>query len=138
PEGPARLILGFLKLYQDQLADVVAVLDCAGDMKGTFTITAHRPLPETDRGVLACRAFCDGLEAGTIDLRACVRRLGPEEIAALSSVKRRVTRLVGDTVAPIAVEVTPPSPVGEPVAPDSTPIETSVGPTQATEGSRNS
>jgi hypothetical protein len=116
-----------LKRYQDQLADVVAVIDCKGDGKGTFIITAHRPLPETDRGVLPCREFCEGLEAGNIDLRVCVRRLGSEEIAALQSVRRRVTPPIGDPVAPTTILVTPPSSlVEEPVAPNSKPIEAPV------------
>jgi hypothetical protein len=135
PDGPARLLLSFLKSYQDQLADVVAVLDCKGDGKGTFTITAHRPLPETDRGVLHCRAFCDGLEAGTIDMRGCVRRLSQEEIMALPSVRRRVTPLIGDPVAPTTPSVTPLSaPVEGLVALDSKPIEAPVTLTLASTG----
>jgi hypothetical protein len=129
PDGPARPLLSFLKRYQDQLAEIVAVIDCKGDGNGTYTITAHRALSETDRGVLPCRAFCDGLEAGTIDLRGCVRRLGPEEITKLPSVRRRVTPVIGDPVAPTTPSVTPPSsPVEGPVAPDSKPIEALVTP----------
>jgi hypothetical protein len=127
PDGPARPLLSFLKHYQDQLAEIVAVIDCKGDGKGTFTITAHRPLPETDRGALLCREFCEGLEAGNIDLRVCVRRLGPEEIAALPSVRRRVTPPIGDPVAPTTPSVTPASSLVEgPVAPNSKPIEAPV------------
>jgi hypothetical protein len=118
PDGPARKVLAFLKTYRDQLADVVAVIDCKGDGNGTFTITAHTPLPETDRGALACRAFCDGLEVGAIDLSDCVKRLTVEEITALPSVERRAVRLVGSPVAPaVAASGT----VGDPVAPNPRP-----------------
>ena len=132
PDGPARKILGFLKTYQDQLADVVAVIDCKGDGNGTFAITAHTPLPETDRGALACKAFCDGLEAEAVDLRGCVKRLNDEEIAALPSVRRRAVRLVGDPVAPVApAAVAASRPVGGPVAPPPHPDRSPSATTQA-------
>jgi hypothetical protein len=98
PDGPAQRILPFLKLYRDKLVDVVMVVDCAG--KGNFTLTARAPLPETDRGALACKAFCDGLKAGVIDLRSCVRRLTAAEVAALASVRKKAVPLVGDAVPP--------------------------------------
>jgi hypothetical protein len=114
PDGPARKILTFLKTYQDRLADVIAVVECKG--KGEFTITAHEPLPETDRGALACQAFCQGLEAGTISLDSCVKRLQADEIAKLPSVSRRTARVVGGPVAPTAPKPEP-SVVGSPVPP---------------------
>jgi len=75
-DGPGTKILHFLSTYKEQLADVVAVFRCEG--KGRFTVTAHRPLPETDRGALECEAFCRALEAGTASIRACVKRLSEE------------------------------------------------------------
>jgi hypothetical protein len=108
PDGPAAKILPFLKRYKDRLADVVAVVECKG--KGEFAIAAHEPLPETDRGALVCREFCEGLEDGTIDLRDCVKRLTPEQVAALASVKKRLTPVVGRVVT----TATNPSPPGPP------------------------
>jgi hypothetical protein len=93
PDGPAARLLPFLQHHKDRLADVVAVIDCHG--RGEFTITAHEPLPQTDRGALECKAFADGLESGAIDLRNCVQRLGPDKVAALPSVKRLATPVVG-------------------------------------------
>jgi hypothetical protein len=113
-DGPAGKILTFLKTYRDRLADVIAVVDCKG--KGEFTITAHEPLPEIDRGALACQAFCQGLEAGTISLDSCVKQLQAGEIAKLASVSRRTARVVGGPVAPTTPKPEP-SVVGGPVPP---------------------
>jgi hypothetical protein len=112
PEGPAQKVLSFLAAYKGQLADVVAVVDCKG--RGEFAITAHQPLPETDRGALACAELCRGLQAGTVSLRACVKQLKSEEVAQLASVRRNTTPVVGDTVAPGAP---PPAVAGDPVVP---------------------
>ena len=97
-DGPARRIAQFVETYRSTLHDVVAVIDCLGDQKGSFTITAHKPLPEADCGALACQAFCKALEAGTIDLRDCVQRLSTDAISSLPSVKKSFTKLVGDPV----------------------------------------
>ncbi len=97
-----RELVSVLKLYRDKLADVVAVVDCLGD--GKVRVTAHDPLPETDRGATACAAFAAGLEADTVDLRDCVRRLAPEQIAALPAVKQRGAKLVGGVVPPATPE----------------------------------
>lgn len=99
--GPAEKILGFLATYKDQLADVVAVINCEGG--GQFTITAHRPLPETDRGALACEAFAQGLESGAISLRGCVKRLTAEEVAKLPGVEGRCKPVIGPAVPPAAM-----------------------------------
>ncbi len=82
--GPAQKIVEFLRAYQEQLPEVVALIKCEG--KGEITITAHTPRPETDRGALACQAFCRDVEAGTINLRNCVRQLTAEEMTKLPSV----------------------------------------------------
>jgi hypothetical protein len=113
-DGPAGKILAFLKAYRDRLADVVAAVECQGG--GAFTITAHEPLPETDRGALACEAFCQGLEAGTISLDSCVKRLPAAEIARLASVSRRSARVVGGLVAPTPAKPAP-GVAGGPVPP---------------------
>jgi hypothetical protein len=97
-DGPAARLLPFLQHHKDRLADVVAVIDCHG--RGECTITAHEPLPETDRGALECKAFADGLESGAIDLRDCVKRLSPDKVAALPSVKRLATPVVGGVFRP--------------------------------------
>src|SRR5262249_40270152 len=91
-DGPARGILAFRTTYKGQLADVVAVVDCRG--KGEFTITAHQPLPECDRGALVCEAFCQALEAGSLSLTSCVKQLNAAEIRKLNPVKRRATQVV--------------------------------------------
>jgi hypothetical protein len=98
PDGPAAKVLGFLRTYREQLTDVVAVVDCQG--KGNFSITAHKPLPETERGALACQAFSQGLESGTISLRCCAKQLTGEEVAKLHTVQGRAARVVGEPVAP--------------------------------------
>jgi hypothetical protein len=100
PDGPARTILPFLRLYKSQLAEVVAVLDCRGG--GDFTIIAHELQPETDRGALACKQFDDSLEAGTINLRRCVSNLSAQEIGNLKSVKQAMVPVVGKQVMPAA------------------------------------
>jgi hypothetical protein len=120
PEGPARRILPFLQNYRNRLSEIVAVFDCEG-RDGEFTITAHTPLPSTDRGALECREFCEGLEAGTVDLRNCVRRLTSDEIGELPSVNEASVRpvpLVGDEVMPDLLGGWDGSvPVGDPVEP---------------------
>jgi hypothetical protein len=98
PDGPSAKLLPFLQHHKDRLADVVAVIDCHGH--GEFTITAHEPLPETDRGALECKAFADGLESGAIDLHNCVKRLAADKVAALPSVKRLATPVVGGVFRP--------------------------------------
>ena len=108
PDGPASKILPFLRHYKDRLADIVAVVESRG--RGEFNIAAHEPLPETDRGALACQAFCEGLEDGAIDLRSSVKRLTPEQVAALASVKKRLTPVAGKVVT----TATNPSPPGPP------------------------
>jgi hypothetical protein len=113
-DGPAEKILGFLQSYRQQLAEVVAVLECAG--RGQFTIIAHQPLPETDRGALACEEFARGLESGAVSLRACARQLTAEEIARLPGVKGRGAPVIGAAVAPAApARVAAGAVVGKPV-----------------------
>ena len=99
-DGPARKIALFVTTYLDKLHDVVAVIECRGDSKGSFTITAHDPLPQTDRGVLACKDFCDSLIAGAINLQDCLLRLSAEEVGKLATVKNLSVRLVGSPVGP--------------------------------------
>jgi hypothetical protein len=127
PDGPAATVLTFLKTYKDQLADVVAVITCEG--KGKFAIVAHRPLPETDRGALACEEFCRGLEAGTISLRSCVKNLAAADIVKLASVKCRATPVVGGVVAPVKAEVS--VVVGDAVPPPGTAVVDGVVPPPA-------
>jgi hypothetical protein len=105
--GPAATLVPFLRTYQAQLADIVAVVSCRG--RGEFTIVAHAPLPETDRGALACQAFAQGLENGAITLRSCVRRLTAEQIADLPAVRKRATPVVGAAVAPAGRAPAPPA-----------------------------
>jgi hypothetical protein len=105
PDGPAAKILPFLKTHRERLAEIVAVFQCAGG--GAFTITAHKPLPETDRGALECQAFADGYEAGAIDMRDCVKRLQPEQVQGLPSVKRLATPLVGGVFTPLPPAASP-------------------------------
>jgi hypothetical protein len=93
PDGPAVKILQFLQHYQNHLANIVAVIECKG--RGEFSIIPCEPLPETDRGALACQAFSEQLEAGTIDLHSCVKRLTPKQIVALASMKTRLAPVVG-------------------------------------------
>jgi hypothetical protein len=107
PDGPAAKILPFLRHHRDHLADVVAVVECRGG--GELAIAAHEPLPETDRGAVACAEFAQGLEDGTIDLHSCVKRLTPEQIAALASVKKRLAPVVGKVFVP-AVKPPPAGP----------------------------
>jgi len=102
PGGPAQQILQYLKTYQNQLSDVVAVIDCHG--QGKVSISAHELLPETDRGAIACQEFCAGLESGAVDIRSCVRKLSKEAIAALPEVKRKSKPLVGTVVPPKSQE----------------------------------
>jgi len=109
-DGPARQIAQFIETYRPKLHDVVAIMDCKGDGHGTFTITAHSPLAETDRGALACKAFCDGLEAGAINLRDCVQRLSAEDMAKVASVKKLSAKLVGGPVG-LSVSAPPANPV---------------------------
>jgi hypothetical protein len=119
--GPAEKILGFLKTYREQLADVVAVVDCEGG--GQFSITAHKPLPETDRGALACEQFVRGVERGAITLRSCVKRLTAGEVARLPGVEGRAKPAIGPAVPPAAMApVAPDEPVatGQPVPPPPT------------------
>jgi hypothetical protein len=115
PDGPAGKILTFLRTYQNQLADVVALVDCRG--RGEFSITAHAPLPETDRGVLACKSFCDALEAGAVSLRSCVKNLGVAEIAKLRSVVRLAKPPIGGPVAPAPATPGTVATAAEPSAP---------------------
>ena len=102
PEGPASQILHFLKTYRDQLADVVAVIDCHG--QGKVSLSARAMLPETDRGAIKCEEFCAGLESGAVKIRDCVRKLSAEAIAALPGVKRKSKPLFGDLVSPKTME----------------------------------
>ena len=104
--GPAAKIVPFLETYKDRLADIVVVIDCKG--RGEFSLTAHEPLPETDRGALECKGFCEAMEAGAIDLRDCVKQLKPAQIAALRSVKKLAFPLVGRMLPP---GTTPAAPV---------------------------
>ena len=118
-DGPARKILAFLETHRERLADVVAVIKCTGN--GKFTIMAHEPLPETDRGAQECEDFCNGLEAGTIDLRDVVNRLTVEEISRLPEVEEKSKPVVGAPVAPAtdnSDSVAAGGPVGAPVDPD--------------------
>jgi hypothetical protein len=102
-DGPATPILSFLKTYQNQLADVIALSECKGG--GKLMISAHQPLPQTDRGALVCENFVRGLENGTISLRNCVKRLTAAEIAQLPGVKSRGTPpALGSEVPPAAME----------------------------------
>jgi hypothetical protein len=114
PDGPVGKILAFLEAYRDRLAEVVAVFTCRG--AGEFSIAAHEPRPETDRGVAACKEFCLALESGAIDLRDCVRRLDAAAIAALPSVRAMEPPPVGPPVAswrPTAHAGNPVDPVSE-------------------------
>lgn len=117
PDGPAPKIAEFLALYKDQLATIVSVLKCAGG--GAFTLTAHQPTPETDRGSLVCRDFCAALEQNPDILKRCVTQLTEQEILELPSVKQLAPPLVGNVVAPAAATVTPIAVVSPP---DDTPV----------------
>jgi hypothetical protein len=110
--GPAPRVLEFLRAYHEQLADVVALIRCEG--KGMISITAHTPLPETDRGALTCEAFCRAVEAGIINFCSSAKQLSAEEMATLPSVKRNLHPVVGD---PLGMPHMTPGLVGEVVSP---------------------
>ena len=98
PDGPASQILQFLKTYRDQLADVVASIECEG--RGKIRISAREVLPETDCGAIECEGFCRGLESGALSLKSCVRQLSADEIAALPEIRRKSVPRVGGLVLP--------------------------------------
>lgn len=99
-DGAGPVLLQFLTLYKDQLADIVARIQCEG--RAQIRISAHELPPESDRGAIECAEFCAGFDAGTVTLKDCARQLPVAAIAALPTVKKKSRPSVGNLVRPMS------------------------------------